>query len=63
MVTTEQLQKKIGKYKEEIGKLGADKVSQPEGKTLRKGLKRSQRKLKVLERKEQRLSAGKKEDK
>ena len=63
MVTKQMLKKRIEKYKEEIGKLSAeaeqDKTSLL---TFRKRLKRSQRKLAVIVRNEERVS-GKTEDK
>ena len=64
MVTKQRLKKRIEKYKEEIGKLSADGAEQDTSglRTFRKRLKRSQRKLAVIVRNEERVS-GKTEGK
>ena len=64
MVTKQMLKKRIEKYKEEIGKLSAEGAEQDKTSllTFRKRLKRSQRKLAVIVRNEERVS-GKTEDK
>ncbi|MBN2288248.1 MAG: hypothetical protein JXQ83_02875 [Candidatus Glassbacteria bacterium] len=58
MVTKQRLKKKIEKYKEELGKLPAEGKDQDRSRlrTFRKRLKRSQRKLAVVLRNEERVS-------
>ena len=64
MLTKQRLKKKIEKYKEEIGKLSAEEAERDKSRlrTFRKRLKRSQRKLAVIVRNEERVS-GKTEGK
>jgi len=64
LVTKQMLKKRIEKYKEEIGKLSAEGAEQDKTRllTFRKRLKRSQRKLAVIVRNEERVS-GKTEGK
>ena len=59
MVTKKELKKKIEKYKEEIAELGSEGPEQDRSRvrTFRKRLKRTQRKLSAVVRKEESVAA------